>query len=147
MEFEKELTQSHIIQSQGTVHKRVDEEEPPAPKPAELPKEESQEEGMVDLLGNPIDPPKKENKSASKPKAKAAPKKEVKPKEEVKYGPEFRIAYARHSENLPHEDMTLEEIRQYLEVDFPELSKERTKMDVDDKTKTIVPMVLGAKKG
>ncbi|MEK1828821.1 hypothetical protein AAAC51_06630 [Priestia megaterium] len=43
--------------------------------------------------------------------------------------------------------MSLEQVRQWLELSFPELSKERTKMDVQEEQKLVVPIVSGAKKG
>ncbi|MFE4029247.1 hypothetical protein ACFX4N_24120 [Priestia sp. YIM B13551] len=43
--------------------------------------------------------------------------------------------------------MTLEQVREWLELDYPELSKERTKLVVEEEKKLIVPIVSGAKKG
>jgi hypothetical protein len=41
----------------------------------------------------------------------------------------------------------LEQIRQMLERDYPELSKDRCDMIYNDKTGIIVPVVKGARKG
>lgn len=148
MEFENQNElEAKVEQATGVVHRRVDEDEPKEPEQAALPKEApaDEPEEMFDLLGEPVnEEPKKPAKKESKPKP--APKK-VAPKLPEKYGTDFRVAYARYTEILPKEDMTLDEVREWMEVDFPELSKERTKMDVDVETKTIVPMVVGAKKG
>lgn len=43
--------------------------------------------------------------------------------------------------------LELEDVRKRLEKHFPELSKQRTKMEWDEKKKFIVPMVTGGKKG
>ncbi|MCM3130586.1 hypothetical protein PUW24_00595 (plasmid) [Paenibacillus urinalis] len=43
--------------------------------------------------------------------------------------------------------LELEDVRKRLEKDYPELSKQRTKMDWDKKKNIIVPMVTGGKKG
>ncbi|CAM4042147.1 hypothetical protein L1N85_19725 [Paenibacillus alkaliterrae] len=43
--------------------------------------------------------------------------------------------------------LELEDVRKRLEKDFPELSKQRTKMEWDEKKNIICPMVTGGKKG
>lgn len=43
--------------------------------------------------------------------------------------------------------LQMEDIRKRLEKDYPELSKQRTKMEYDDKKNIICPMVTGGKKG
>jgi hypothetical protein len=43
--------------------------------------------------------------------------------------------------------LSLEQIRQRLEPQFPELTKDRTRMVVDPKTHHIIPQVTAAKKG
>ena len=43
--------------------------------------------------------------------------------------------------------LTLEDVRKKLEKDYPELSKQRTKMEWDEKKNIIVPIVTGGKKG
>lgn len=77
-------------------------------------------------------------------------------KEEKK--PEFNhatfIAYAGHTLSITKffgaeqlAGLDLEAVRKRLEKDFPELSKQRTKMDWDEKKNLICPMVTGGKKG
>ncbi|WP_336788457.1 hypothetical protein [Paenibacillus sp. MMO-177] len=44
-------------------------------------------------------------------------------------------------------NLTLEDVRKRLEKDFPELSKQRTKMEWDKSKNIICPMVTGGKKG
>lgn len=55
--------------------------------------------------------------------------------------------YAGHRHPVPEDNMTLEQVRSFLESDFPELSKERTQMLLDKKEKQVIPVVTGAKKG
>lgn len=133
-EHEEELEQTLEIE-----YKRTEVEEPV-----------NKEEEILDLFGEPIapktvklPPAKSTPKPASKPKPTASPKS----KEEKKYGPEFQYAYAGHVGNLPEEDMTLERVREYLQVDFPELSKERTRIEVDEDKNLIIPIVKGTKSG
>lgn len=64
------------------------------------------------------------------------------------------IAYAGHTLSITKffnaeqlESLDLETVRKRLEKDFPELSKQRTKMDWDEKKNLIIPMVIGGKKG
>lgn len=150
LEQDKSLEENKL---EGAVHMRVDED--PAPEDdieqdAHERNEDEEPEVILDLFGEPIEPikpvklppAKANNASAPKPKPKPSP-----PKPEEKFGPEYQYAYAGHVGNLPEEDMTLDRVREYLQVDFPELSKERTKMDVDKEKQLIVPLVLGAKKG
>lgn len=77
-------------------------------------------------------------------------------KEEKK--PEFNyatyIAYAGNSFLLTKffeveklAELDLETVRKRLERDFPELSKQRCKMEWDEKKNLIIPMVTGGKKG
>lgn len=110
----------------------------------------------VDLFGEPIVKPKPVKLPPAKPQVakedkgnkatasvSAAPK-----KTEIKtFGTDYQYAYAGHIANLPQDGMTLEVLREYLQVDFPELSAKRTVMDVDTETKIIVPIVKGAKSG
>ncbi|AGA60075.1 hypothetical protein Theco_4075 (plasmid) [Thermobacillus composti KWC4] len=64
------------------------------------------------------------------------------------------ICYAGNNFSItkffPNDDLAkldLEAIRKRLEKDFPELSKQRTKMDWDEKKNIIIPIVTGGKKG
>ena len=160
MNLENENTLENEVknqQAEGTVHMRTDEEDPVETPQAELPTQ-PEEIVDVDLFGVPIAPPTKSVKlppavkptvakpttAKATPAAKAEP---AKPKEPEKFGIDYQYAYAGHVGNLPQEDMTLEDIRQFLQVDFPELSKERTRMEVDTETKYIIPIVKGTKSG
>ncbi|MGM2632395.1 hypothetical protein [Bacillus cereus group sp. Bce040] len=91
------------------------------------------------------------NKEEKKPtgKAKGKDKKNIKPvdKKNIKVDTTWNIAYAAQQYNPPENDMTLEQVREWLELDYPELSKERCHMDVDADKKLIVPIVKGAKNG
>lgn len=91
------------------------------------------------------------NKEEKKPtgKSKGKDKKNTKPvdKKNIKVDTTWNIAYAAQQYNPPENDMTLEQVREWLELDYPELSKERCHMDVDADKKLIVPIVKGAKNG
>ncbi|MFE7817877.1 hypothetical protein ACFU1R_06690 [Priestia megaterium] len=114
-------------------------EEPPV---VEVKKEEKKEEP-------PVVPVKKDNKT--KPKKNSAVSKaiknQVKKKEDMKVDKTWTVAYAAQQHNPPEDDMTLDALRQWLELDYPELSKERCRMEVDEEKKLVVPVVSGAKKG
>lgn len=92
---------------------------------------------------------KKPTKGKGKKQSELAKKiKEQKTKREnMKVDTTWNIAYAAQQYNPPEDDMTLEQVREYLEIDFPELSKERCRMEIDSAKKLIVPIVSGAKKG
>lgn len=45
------------------------------------------------------------------------------------------------------EKVTLEEVREYLEEDYPELSKDRTVMEYDIEKNIIIPILRGSRKG
>lgn len=91
----------------------------------------------------PVVPVKKEAKGKSK--AKDTKKKTKSPMEHIVDGT-WEVAYAGHRVNPPHE-MKVEELRAWLELDYPELSKERCRMIVEEDKKLIVPVVSGAKNG
>lgn len=92
---------------------------------------------------------KEEEKKPAAGKAKGKDKKTTKPvdKKNIKVDTTWNIAYAAQQYNPPENDMTLEQVREWLELDYPELSKERCHMDVDADKKLIVPIVKGAKNG
>ncbi|MBU5262036.1 PRTRC system protein C [Bacillus atrophaeus] len=128
LEFEKEQNQEQI-QEFGT---RLEQEEPKQPN--------NSEEEQLALF----DEPKQEQE---KPKAKKPATKKQKAKPEEKVGTDYVVYYAGNRIPVPEDNMTLEEVRAYLEADFPELSKERTQMLLEKKEKQVVPVVSGAKKG
>lgn len=78
-------------------------------------------------------------------KPKTEPKKQIKP-EEFDVDATWTVCYAGHQINPSH-PMKLEQMRESIEIDFPELSKSRTKWDVSEEKKIAVPIVLGAKMG
>jgi hypothetical protein len=88
-----------------------------------------------DLFGNPIKQESSAKKESATPKI-----------HEKKYGTEYTVFFAGHEKRVPAE-MTQEEIRQYLEEDFPELSKDRTSFDVNEEKKHLYVRVSGGKKG
>ena len=73
-------------------------------------------------------------------------KEQIKKNDERKVDGTWQVAYAARRLNPPHE-MTIEELRQFLELDWPELSKDRCSMTIDEEKKLIVPIVNGAKNG
>ncbi len=62
------------------------------------------------------------------------------------YGTDWTIAYAGVTIGLSKE-MTEEEIHQFVERDYPELSKRRSRINFDATDKIITFSVTGAKKG
>jgi hypothetical protein len=104
----------------------------------------------------PVVPIKKE---AEKPAAKTTGKgkkdpalsknikSQVQKRENMKVDTTWNIAYAAQQYNPPENDMTLEQVREWLEMDYPELSKERCRMEIDEDKKLIVPIVKGSKNG
>lgn len=92
----------------------------------------------------------KKGKGKSKPKDTALSKKikeQKAKKENLKVDKTWVVAYSAQQYNPPEDDMTLDSVREWLEIDYPELSKERCRMEVDETKKLIVPIVSGAKKG
>lgn len=117
-----------------------------------LPKEEPQKENNKVVSIKPtVDKTssKKETKSSKKDEKAKTPAKPVAPKpvpSDQLVDATWTIAYAGHQKNPDHE-MKLEQMRENIELDFPELSKERTKWIVDQERKLAVPVVSGAKNG
>lgn len=90
--------------------------------------------------------PKKATEKKKEPaKKKTATKK--KPKvDDIVVNEEWTVAYAARQTNPPRE-MKISELREHLELDYPELSKERCEMKVEEERKLIVPIVKGSKNG
>lgn len=57
------------------------------------------------------------------------------------------VAYAGHTHPVTDRTLSLEAIRQMLERDYPELSKDRCEMIYDAKSGIVVPVVKGSRKG
>lgn len=76
---------------------------------------------------------------------KAAPR--AQDKEPAVYDKDRMVAYAGHQLPITDRTLSLEQIRQLLEPQYPELSKDRCDMTYDNKTGIIVPVVKGARKG
>lgn len=134
LEFDKE---NEVEQVQ--FGSKLELEDPKEPEVAVLPVE-TDEEGQLELF----DEPKETSKAKEKKPAASAPKKAA---PEQKVTNEFMIYYAGNQIPVLQDEMTLEEVRSFLESDFPELSKERTEMTVNMEKKEVVPVVKGAKKG
>ena len=125
----------------GTQLEQIDSDEKKDDNAAET-NEESvnvEENGQFSLFDAP------EEKKEEPKKKKSSNAKKAKPEDKV--DTEYTVYYAGHQVPVPESDMTLETLRSYLEMDFPELSKERTEMLIDKKEKQVVPVVKGAKKG
>lgn len=75
--------------------------------------------------------------------------KEVKSKtaEPEVYDKDRIVAYAGHQHVVTDRTLSLEQIRQVLERDFPELSKDRCEMTYNATTGIVVPVVKGSRKG
>ncbi|WP_263117516.1 MoaD/ThiS family protein [Bacillus subtilis] len=102
----------------------------------------------------PVTEDKKEKKNTKSNRSKTDKKAlsqniktQKKKRESMKVDKTWNIAYAANQYNPPEDDMTLDEVRQWLELDYPELSKERCRMEVNEEKKLIIPIVSGAKKG
>lgn len=140
LEFEKEKEQEQTAQYGD----KLEFEEPKAPEVPEIPEidenvgvevpEEDQQLALFDVPEK-----KKETKKKTSAPKKADPLKKV--------DTSFTVVYAGHKEAVPYDDMTLEEVRAFLEADYPELSKERAQLLLDEEKKYIIPVVKGAKNG
>lgn len=86
---------------------------------------------------------KKRAQEAQK-RANAAPKKQEEPEE---YDKDRFVSYAGHRIEIPRRNMKLEEVRQMIEEQFPELSKERTEMLYDEELGLVIPVLKGHRKG
>lgn len=97
--------------------------------------------------------PKPQSKAGKPAKGKKDPalskniKKQMENRKNMKVDTTWNIAYAAAQYNPPENDMTLEQVREWLELDYPELSKERCRMEIDEEKKLIVPIVSGSKNG
>lgn len=95
---------------------------------------------------------KKEEEKKKKESTKKGSKKTSKPKVE-KYDLPLVVRYAQQNIELTAEHfggvekVTLEEVRKYLEDDYPELGKERTLMEYDKDKGLVIPIVRGSRKG
>lgn len=104
--------------------------------------------GQLDLFGGidetPV-PNAKKNTSSPKPPKKS----ETKPKKPVeeKVDTSWNVAYAGQLIPVPEDDMSITKLHQFLEVDFPELSKSRSTCALDKEGKIITFAPNGAKKG
>jgi hypothetical protein len=153
MEFENENEQQQMV-----FHHEPEDEQPEQTEAPDLDDidddiEVPEEDQQLDLFGEPAEPvsPSPKAQSNSKPKKKNSKNKLPEwyqpPKPDEKVSTEFTVYYAGHRIPVPEDNMTLESLREFLEGDFPELSKERTEMTIDREKKQVVPIVKGAKKG
>ncbi|MCP1161383.1 hypothetical protein [Bacillus infantis] len=99
-----------------------------------------------------------EKREAELPKQKAKTMshqvKATKPKEEIKVNGDWTIHFATESftvadfvEEVPEEEITLEELRIELEKSFFQFTATRTRWDVDKENKRLYPDAAGASKG
>jgi hypothetical protein len=142
MELEKEQEQKIV----GDFGQELELEDPEVPEVPEFQGadddlEVPEEDDQMALFDLP------EEKKQSKKAEKKEPVKKEKAAPETKVNSDFVVFYAGHKVNVPEDGMTIEQVRAFLESDFPELSKERTEMTIDKEKKEIVPVVKGAKKG
>lgn len=68
-------------------------------------------------------------------------------KEPDVYDKDRSVHYAGHRIEVPSREMKLEGVREMLEEQFPELSKERTEMLYDDEKGLVIPVLKGHRKG
>lgn len=145
-ENEKETVQASInLFGEQPVPIVPNDQKPAEKKVAELSSKEEEPIVPVKVVDT-----KKKKRTQSKPKESSdlakKLKEQKKKKEDTTITPEWTIAYSAQQYHVPH-DMKVEEVRQWLEVDYPELSKERTTWDIDESKHLLVPIVSGAKKG
>ena len=103
---------------------------------ADLPEENRAELGLN--VPAPAD-----KKKIEKPKT-VAPAVEQEPDE---YPVDRMVYYAGHRLPVPSRTMKKEDVRVWLENQFPELRKDNTEMIYDDKTGALIPVVKAHKKG
>lgn len=96
-----------------------------------------------DLFGNPIG---RSSTNTSSNKNKAS-KTTAGNKEEKPIGKPMIVRLYGHNIPVTDVNMTLEDIRKMLSKDFPELSKDRTEMVLDEKAGLIIPVIKAARKG
>lgn len=89
----------------------------------------------------------KDKTGAKKTASKPISVKSNTPSADETFGTDYEIYYAGNHDRVPEADMKIDKIREYMEVSYPELSKDRTRWEVDRDKKYLIPMVLGAKKG
>lgn len=89
----------------------------------------------------------KSNKNKNKNKTTTTPAKPTPPVEVLPVDKDRIVYYAGHRIAIPDRTLSLEAIRQQLELEYPELSASRTLMQYDDTTGMVVPIVTAAKKG
>lgn len=147
LEFHKEKEQEQTTQY-GSQLEFKEPEEPAVPDvdgnddDIEVPTEDQQ----LDLFGGAPEPVEKKVETKKKTSAKPAsvPQKKIDPQ---KVGTDYTVMYAGHKIPVPQDDMLLEDLRAYLEADYPELSRERAELIIDKEKFHVVPVVKGAKKG
>lgn len=83
---------------------------------------------------------KKKTKTTAPTTSKEEPEPEV-------YDIDRVVYYAGHRIDVPGRDMKLEDVRAWLETQFPELTKERCELVYDKTTGHIVPVLKAHKKG
>lgn len=100
----------------------------------------------ADNVSPKVEEKKDEKKTESKPKEKAKTPPKKTSVSDTKVDMNWIIAYASHQKS-PEREMTLDEMRETMEIDWPELSKSRTQWEVDAERKLAVAIISGAKMG
>ncbi|WP_067923975.1 hypothetical protein [Alicyclobacillus shizuokensis] len=126
-------------EDQVTTNEELNRYQPEAAAP-----QPEDDEPVTNLFGEIEEP---ETSKPQKRSSKNTTVKKTVTKTPEKVGTDYMVYYAGYQIPVPRDEMTVEEVRQMLEADYPELSKERTEMLVDAEKKQIVPVVKGAKKG
>lgn len=145
MEVEKEQTPTTPEVMPAEQAEPIAPSEPEEQQAAEVPEAAPAQsvEEQISLFDDDEVPKQQVAEAASAKKKTPAKKADA----NQKVNPDFMVYYAGKRIAVPESDMSLEQLRVYLEGDFPELSKERTEMTVDMTKKEVVPVVKGAKKG
>ncbi len=88
----------------------------------------------LDLFGEPMVDPSKKSKAAKTPKEESKSQPET-------YDEHYICLVYNKRISVPESGLTLEQIRQWLEVTFPQFAANRTEMIVDQEQKYIIPTV------
>lgn len=97
-----------------------------------------------DTLPKPVPKPELTPTDKAKAAAKAATQS---PKEKLPVDKDRLVCYAGHQILETDRTLSLEQIRQKLELEYPELSSGRCQMAYDEKTGIVSVMPTAAKKG
>ncbi|GAK41966.1 hypothetical protein TCA2_4458 [Paenibacillus sp. TCA20] len=139
MDFIQEQENNEELEKQKQLDYMMKSVEPEEPEDEAESKDANVE---YDLFGEPIAAATPKSKS-SKPKVNAT---KPSPTDPVKYDTNWVCLVYDKRIPVPEDGLTLEKVRQYLEMEYPQFSKDRTEMMIDKEQKYIIPNVTKAPK-